>query len=160
MKKNSRAAALTVKRSSFRQSSQTPALALVVEDHEDTRFLLRVALERQGFRVIEADNGLAALDLTQRERPDFILLDVEIPSLNGLEVARCVRQLPARGATPIIFLTANADPAFQQVTRAAGGDDCLVKPFSLERLYRVLESHLYLAAEAQEAPPDMMRKQL
>lgn len=163
MKNPSRAAArLSVKRPSLRRSSQPPPLALVVEDHEDTRFLLRVALERQGYRVIEADNGIAALDLTQRERPDFILLDVELPCLNGLEVARRVRQLPAGGATPIIFLTAHADPSFSQETRAAGGDDCLVKPFSLERLYRVLERHLYLAAaaNAQEGPPDTMRKLL
>jgi len=116
---------------------------LVVEDHEDTRFMLRTMLERRGVKVLEAENGEAAIHLAADERPHLILMDGGLPLLNGLEAARMIRARDGEtNRVPIIFLSGHAESDFQRAARAAGCDEFLIKPIDLNQLDNVLERHL------------------
>ena len=74
-------------------SEKTPAnlTILLVEDDEDTRFLMRLELERRGYRLIEAEDGEKAVALAQQERPDIILMDISLPRMDGLEATKQIR---------------------------------------------------------------------
>ena len=74
-------------------ATDTPRTILVVDDFDDTRLLLRTWLERRGFRVIEAENGLEAIDQAETESPDLIIMDMQMPQLGGLQVIRMMREL-------------------------------------------------------------------
>ena len=100
---------------------------LVIDDQQDIRALLGVALKEAGYRVVEADSGPAGIEAYHAHQPDLILLDIGLGSMDGLEVCR---QLRAVTAAPIIFLTSRADEVDQLVGFAAGGDDYVTKPFS------------------------------
>lgn len=104
----------------------------MVEDDRQVREALRRALALEGFEVATAEHGLAALDLIDSQPPDAIILDVTMPYLDGLTVARRIR---AGGhTTPILMLTARHEVAHRVAGLDAGADDYLVKPFSLEEL--------------------------
>lgn len=111
---------------------------LVAEDHEDTRDLLRTLLERRGVAVVEAGDGVEAVELAERERPDLILMDGGLPRLDGVSATRRLRGLPSLAGVPIVFLSGHAGPRAQSDARAAGCDDYVVKPFDLARFEGVL----------------------
>ena len=114
-------------------------LVLVAEDHEDTRFLLRMILEGRGLSVIEACDGEEAVLTAEREAPDLILMDGSLPRLDGVAATRRMRGLESLASVPIVFVSGHAAPQQQLAAREAGCDDYLVKPFDLERLDRFLE---------------------
>lgn len=118
------------------------AKVLVAEDHEDTRCLLRVLLERGGHAVVEAGDGVAAVDAAERERPDLILMDGGLPLLDGVAATRRLRGMPALAAVPIVFLSGHAGPKDRADALDAGCDEYVVKPFDLGRLETVLNRHL------------------
>ena len=122
--------------------SARAAKVLVAEDHEDTRYLLRMLLERSGFVVVEAGDGFEAVDAAARECPDLILMDGGLPRLDGIAATRLLRLVPALSSVPIVFLSGHAGP--QAVTDAldAGCDEYVVKPFDIARLENVLNRHL------------------
>jgi DNA-binding response OmpR family regulator len=125
----------------------TPALParlciLVAEDHEDTRLMLRIALERGGFDVLEAADGEEAVRLAESARPDLVLLDRSLPRLDGLAVARRVRAGERAARVPIIFLSGHAEAVARSAAFEAGCDDYLVKPVGLDRLASVMARHL------------------
>lgn len=115
---------------------------LVAEDHEDTRQLLRLLLERDGCDVLEAADGEEAVRLYQSARPDLLLLDGGLPRLDGLAVTRRVRGLEDSLHVPIIFLSGHAAPPARDAAFDAGCDDYLVKPEGLNRLTAVVDQHL------------------
>ena len=118
------------------------ASVLVVDDHEDTRFLLRAILERGGLSVIEAENGEMAVALAGNVRVDLILMDADLPLLDGYAATRRIRELTSTREVPIIFISGHAQPAAEAQAFAAGCNDYLVKPFGLVELNGVLERHL------------------
>ncbi|HZI20350.1 MAG TPA: response regulator [Pyrinomonadaceae bacterium] len=119
------------------------ACVLVVDDHADTRFLLRTILEmRGGVRVIEADNGEMAVALVGSVRVDLILMDTDLPLLDGYGATRRIRELPFAREVPIVFISGHAQPAAEARAFAAGCTDYLVKPFALDELDGVLQRHL------------------
>lgn len=118
------------------------ASILVVEDHEDTRFLLRTLLEMHGASVIEADNGEMAIALVKNVHLDLILMDGTLPLLDGFETTRRIREFTSTSEVPIVFLSGHAEPAAEAKAFAVGCTDYLVKPFVLGDLNRVLERHL------------------
>jgi DNA-binding response OmpR family regulator len=117
-------------------------VALVADDDEDVRDLVAFCLEREGYEVLRAADGLEALELAVARRPDVAVLDVTMPHLSGLEVAEQLRSLPRTHDLPIVFLSARATD--DDVTRGlvAGGDDYVRKPFSPAELQRRLRDLL------------------
>jgi CheY-like chemotaxis protein len=119
-------------------------LVLVVEDHEDTRVLLRVILEKWGICVVEAEDGEAGIQAANEHHPDLILMDWSLPLLDGLAVTRMLREHTELDHIPIIFLSAHAAPSSQKKAREAGCCEYLVKPLDFDQLDRVLRTHLSL----------------
>lgn len=119
------------------------ACILVVEDHADTRYMLRTILEmRDGISVIEAENGEIAVALAGNVHVDLILMDTELPLLDGYAATRRIRQLTPTRQVPIIFMSGHAQPTAEAQAFAAGCNDYLVKPFALRELDHVLERYL------------------
>jgi DNA-binding response OmpR family regulator len=100
---------------------------LVVDDEAKIVRLARDYLEQDGFRVISAGDGITALALARREKPDLIVLDLMLPGMDGWEVCRALRR---ESETPIIMLTARAEESDQIVGLELGADDYVTKPFS------------------------------
>ena len=104
---------------------------LIVDDEKRIREVVEYALQKDGFRVSSAADGLSALAAVERDPPDLVVLDVMLPGLDGLSVCRKIR---SQGQTPILFLSARADEVDRIVGLELGGDDYLVKPFSPREL--------------------------
>lgn len=113
------------------KTGSRPATILVVDDEPKIVQLVRQYLEHAGFRVIAADNGDTAIQRFYQDAPDLLVLDLMIPGMNGLDVARMVRR---RGHTPIIMLTALVGEADRLAGLDIGADDYVVKPFSPREL--------------------------
>jgi len=103
---------------------------LVVEDDPDIRHLVSYKLTRDGFEVVEAADGPAALRAAVQNPPDLVLLDVRMPRMSGIEVCRELRAGPLGARVPIIMLTARARPQDLEQGYAAGATEYIVKPFS------------------------------
>ena len=113
---------------------------LIVDDEPSILDLVRFTLEDADVRVVEASDGAEALALARRIKPDLILLDVQMPRLNGLEVCRQLRREPALARTPIVMLTAAGQEADRARGREAGADEYLTKPFSPLALLALVEA--------------------
>ena len=104
---------------------------LVVDDEPKIAQLARDYLEHSGFRVTTASDGAAALQTAARERPDLIVLDLRLPDVDGLDVARTLRK---ESSVPIIMLTARGEEADKLIGLELGADDYMTKPFSPKEL--------------------------
>ena len=117
---------------------------LIVEDEPTLRETLADALEGEGFRVVSAADGREALEQFRGERPDLVLLDLMLPELSGIEVARIIR---AESGVPIVMLTARDSELDKVVGLELGADDYVTKPFSLRELSARIRA-LFRRAEA------------
>lgn len=124
---------------------------LVVDDESDLVELLSYNLRQAGYEPIGARNGLEALQAAARFRPHLVVLDVMMPEMSGVEVARRLRSDPKLVKTPIIMLTARASEQDQVAGLSAGADDYVAKPFSPKVLLARIEAVLRRAAD-QSAP--------
>jgi DNA-binding response OmpR family regulator len=109
-------------------------LVVAADDDPDILNLVTLRLERAGYEVLTARDGEQALELCSQRAPDLILLDVSMPKLTGLDVARRLRELPATAATPIVLLTARASETDRAAGHEAGATAYLTKPFSPQEL--------------------------
>lgn len=109
-------------------------LILVVEDERDIGELVRFNLEQEGFAVAVAEDGEAALQAVNRERPALVILDLMLPGVPGLDVCRQLRGNEATATLPIVVLTAKAAESDRIVGLEMGADDYLTKPFSPREL--------------------------
>jgi two-component system, OmpR family, response regulator len=116
----------------MQRADGSPARLLVVDDEEALISLLGDALRFAGYDVSVARRGLEALRLAADVRPDLLVLDVNLPDLDGFEITRRLRQ--DGNDVPVVFLTARDDPADLRTGFTRGGDDYVTKPFSLEEL--------------------------
>jgi PAS domain S-box-containing protein len=116
------------------QGNQKPGTALVAEDNESNLVTLVDYLTYQGYRVIPARNGQEAIERALEHRPEVILMDCQMPSMDGLEATKRIRALPELAGTCIIALTALAMPGDRERCLAAGANAYLSKPISLKRL--------------------------
>lgn len=107
---------------------------LVVEDHQDTRELLKYNLESAGYEVVAAADGLTGLEMAQAHKPDLIILDLMLPGMDGLEACRRMKQDAELAGTPVIMLTAKGEEVDRIVGLELGADDYVVKPFSPREL--------------------------
>jgi len=113
---------------------------LIVEDQEDNRAILRDVLSRAGYDLIEAFNGEDAVRLAQNEQPDLILMDIQLPGIDGFEATRRIKAIIDLKSVPIIAVTSYALSGDEAQARAAGCDAFVAKPFSpRELLARVRE---------------------
>jgi CheY-like chemotaxis protein len=116
----------------------SPKRVLVVDDDETIRDLLVMTLSEEGYEVVAAPNGEAALELLRRARPDVIVLDMKMPVLDGWQFARAYREAPGPHA-PVVVLTA-AENAAQRAAEI-NADGWVAKPFDLDELLRVIQQH-------------------
>jgi two-component system, cell cycle response regulator DivK len=111
---------------------------LVVEDFEDTRYLMRMELERRGYRVLEATNGEEGVALAIEERPNVILMDIGLPVMDGIEATRRIRADEATRNLLIVALTAHHETEYRASALAAGCDAYLTKPIDFDWLIDLL----------------------
>ena len=109
---------------------------LVVEDQKDDRQIIRDMLAGTDYEITEAEDGEHALAAVAKERPDLILMEIQLPSMDGYEAMRRIRTDPALSLIPIIAVTAYAPSGEVQKARAAGCNDFVPKPYSPHRLRR------------------------
>jgi two-component system cell cycle response regulator DivK len=103
---------------------------LVVEDQEDNRQILRDLLATAGYDMIEAEDGVQAIAAASEHRPDLILMDIQLPELDGYEATRRIKADPALNAIPIIVVTSYALSGDEDKARAAGCNAYVAKPYS------------------------------
>src|SRR5215475_9489197 len=120
---------------------------LVVDDDHKTVDLLRLYLEKDGYQVLVAHDGRQALELTRQRRPDLVLLDLMLPSVEGLDVCRILR---AEARTPIIMLTARTTEDDKLLGLDLGADDYITKPFSPREVTARVRAVLRRAGEGRE----------
>ncbi len=115
---------------------------LIVEDNAANRALVTIFLRRDGYRVSLAENGLRGIELAQAERPDMILMDLEMPGMDGWEATRLLKADPATSRIPVVALTAHT--AKEDIDNAinAGFDGFVTKPISHARLMEKVNSFL------------------
>ena len=113
---------------------------LVAEDSDDTRIMLKRAFELKGYRVFEAGDGRQALNLARRHRPSLIVIDLNMPVLDGLETIRSFRKLEGEGHhTPIVAITAYDVYGMEEAALETGSNVYLTKPLDLTELDRALK---------------------
>jgi two-component system cell cycle response regulator DivK len=115
---------------------------LVVEDHVDNQQILRDLLTSAGYEVIEAENGEQALAAAAAERPDLILMDIQLPLVDGYEATRRIKADPALRAIPVIVVTSYALSGDEAKAREAGSDAYLTKPFSPRALLAKIREYV------------------
>jgi DNA-binding response OmpR family regulator len=137
--------------------TSSPITILVVDDEQRLRDLVRGYLEREGFMVLTAADGLTALDLARQHAPDIVVLDLMLPGLDGLEVCRRLRTF---SDAYVVMLTAKAEEIDRIVGLEVGADDYLTKPFSPRELIARVRAMLRRPRRGTaEAPPDVLPPQ-
>jgi len=117
---------------------------LVVEDQADNRRILRDLLVNAGYELIEAESGEEALTAVQAQRPDLILMDIQLPVMDGYETTRRIRADPESKAIPIIAVTSYALTGDEAKALAAGCNAYITKPYSPRALLAKVREHLAL----------------
>jgi len=120
---------------------------LVVDDDAESRALVRVALEREGFSVLEAGDGAVALDLVRKESPDLVVLDVNLPSMGGFDV---LSELRLVHSVPVIMVTGRDGETDRVLGLELGADDYVVKPFAPRELTSRVRAILRRSAPASD----------
>jgi two-component system, cell cycle response regulator DivK len=115
---------------------------LVVEDQEDLRGVLRTLLAGSGYETIEASDGQAGVAKAKSEQPDLILMDIQLPVIDGYEATRQIKADPNLKATPIIAVSSYAMKGDEEKARAAGCEHYITKPYSPMQLLRVIRGYL------------------
>jgi CheY-like chemotaxis protein len=127
-------------------------LFLVVEDFEDSRFMMRRLLEMAGYDVVEASDGQQAVELAVQERPALILMDLSLPKLDGLAATRLIRQHRGVSKIPIIAVSAHDSPESRSEALEAGCDEYVTKPIDFDHLYRLLKRFLPRECHPNQEP--------
>ncbi|HVE59987.1 MAG TPA: response regulator [Pyrinomonadaceae bacterium] len=114
---------------------------LIVEDYEDTREFMKILLESYGYKVIEAADGIEAIDRVKQYHPDLILMDISLPVVDGLTATRAIRQFDTAAKVPIIAVTAFGKNYYKKAIEA-GCNDLIDKPVDFDSLEPILRSYL------------------
>lgn len=122
-----------------------PKKILIVEDNPQNMKLILMTLRRYGYNLLEATDGEEALKIAKGEKPDLIITDIQLPEIDGLEVTRRLRQMPAFSHIPIVALTAHAMKGDREKIMEAGCDAYLPKPFNTRELPGVIAEMLQAA---------------
>ena len=122
---------------------------LVVEDYDDTRLMLKQVLEGKGFRVLEAINGQEAVEIVGHSRPDLILMDLDLPILDGIAATQRIRQQVEMSEVPIVAVTAYPGSFTHVKAFAKGCNEYLEKPIDFAQLDDLLSRYLAGSTDAQ-----------
>jgi DNA-binding response OmpR family regulator len=130
------------------------ARVLVVDDEEDVRNLVAFNLKAAGMEVLQAKNGVEALEMVKNESPDLVVLDLMMPEMDGISVCEMIRKLPRASETPVVMLTAWATDRARVVGLQAGASDYITKPFSprelVKRVQGLLTEHRLRASHCKK----------
>jgi two-component system sensor histidine kinase/response regulator len=127
-----------------------PGRVLVVDDNVENRALAQATLEDDGYEVLLAKDGSEGIAVFERERPDCILLDIQMPGMNGIEACERIRRMPGGDSVAIVFVTAQREIATFDRALAVGGDDFLTKPFRPSELVVRVQTAMRLRRLAGE----------
>jgi two-component system cell cycle response regulator DivK len=115
---------------------------LYVEDNPDNRLLVRRILRAEGYGLLEATNASEAMDLLKSTTPDLILMDINMPDMDGYTLTTKIKSMPGLGQVPIVALTANVMRGDKEKTLEAGCDGYIQKPLDIDQLTREIEKFL------------------
>ena len=113
-------------------------LILVVDDSADNVAVLSLALQHQGYRVVTANNGEDAVNVAAQTLPNLILMDINLPTLDGLGATRRIRDQEALHDVPVVAITAFGTEGFQRAAYDAGVSGYLTKPIDLDRMHQLI----------------------
>ena len=125
---------------------------VIVEDEPDIQEVISYNLRREGFEVFTASNGAIGLSLINKEKPDLVLLDLMLPSMDGLEICRSVKDAKETSNTLIIMVTAKGEESDIVLGLGVGADDYISKPFSPKELVARVKAVLRRGGEVQTTP--------
>jgi len=126
---------------------------LVIEDNEQNLYLIRYILEDCGFEVFSAPDGMQGIDLAAALRPDLILLDIQLPVMDGYEVARNLRRNPDLAGTPIVAVTSYAMPGDREKAMESGCSGYIEKPIDPDTFDAEVEKYLSAGSRNREKSP-------
>lgn len=115
---------------------------LIVEDNELNMKLFNDLLEAHGIETIQSNNGLEVLDLAKQNKPDLILMDIQLPQVSGLDVIKWLKNDPVLADVPVIAVTAFAMKGDEEKIRKGGCEDYISKPISVSRFLEVIQKYL------------------
>ena len=115
---------------------------LIVEDAAFMRLVLRQILERAGYQVVSAIDGQEGLEQITAEKPDLVIMDMNMPRMNGLEALRAIRSDPAICSLPVLMASATLEDANIAEWQEAGATGYVTKPFQSEQLLVIIQQHL------------------
>ncbi|MEX2531786.1 MAG: response regulator [Gemmatimonadota bacterium] len=129
------------------------AKILLIEDHEQNRYLVTFLLERHGYSVVSAAEGMRGIEMARSLSPDLILLDIQLPGMDGYQVARSIRELDNLRDTPVVAVTSHAMVGDRERALAAGCDEYIEKPIDPDTFVAQIEACLARAGSPPR-PPD------
>ncbi len=115
---------------------------LIVEDNDKNMKLVREILQHQGYATLEATSGAEGVRLAVEQRPDLILMDIQLPDIDGIEVLRQIRDQRALDATPVLAVSASVMPDEQQKVLSSGFDAFIIKPIALKQFRETVQQFL------------------
>jgi len=115
---------------------------LIVEDSDDARYFMRLALEDLGYLIIEAEDGAKGVQLAQQEQPDIILMDLSLPVMDGIAATEKIRACDGLSKVPIVAVTAHQETDFRAGAKAAGFDAYVTKPIDIDFLGELIKGLL------------------
>ena len=118
------------------------AMILAVDDSSTMRQMLSVTLQNAGHQVIQAEDGVVALDIAREQKFDLVITDVRMPNMDGITLVSELRNLPGFEATPLLVLTTESAASKKQAGKAAGATGWIVKPFNKAQLLKVITTTL------------------
>lgn len=138
------------------QDLQSPVkTVLVVEDYADSRYMMARLLEMSGYRVLEAPDGREAVSIVERECPDVVLMDLQMPVLDGFTATSIIRRIESACHVPIIAVSAQPTEEYEGAARLVGCDHFVEKPVDFDRLLELVRRCKEVEdARAYNAPPN------
>jgi two-component system cell cycle response regulator DivK len=123
-----------------RSTRESRRSILLVEDFDDTRLMMKLWLSKNGYRVIEAENGPEAIELAESEQPDLIIMDLMMPGMDGLDATRRIREHASLQKTPIVVVSAYGADEYRERALAAGCNEYVATPFEPSALNDLIKS--------------------
>jgi len=120
---------------------------LIAEDERDIRDLVMFSLQFGGFQVVQASNGVEAVERAQAELPDLILMDVRMPRMTGYEACKALKAIPAVRDIPVVFLSAKGQETEIQTGLEVGAEEYILKPFAPDELSKQVKAVLERVAQ-------------